>query len=465
MKNLTIAGVVILLLLIGNFIFNKDDEPKVEKGRLVDESITITTYTSNEELHNSALVSIPFLEVMPNAKVNVALDVAGASVKVVSGTPTSARKNWSSGFYFETIEGLEGVRTGTITVDGKPHSVSVVHKKQNLEDLIDTSSVDNPEEAMLGIARIAHAQEVREVVYDDVTDINQKPSECGPTSAANSLIDLVKRNEGETLGDPAALIEELKGLMKWNLKNGVLPDNFVDGKNAWAEKHDLPIVTTKVGDSNGETTIEKLMEAMDAGAGVELRIKLADANKVQKSGHMVTVTGYHTDGEQVYLDVSDPFTEDSGTETIEIRGNRISNYGPWNGYTILSWGFVQTWTAPEEEVSEGESGASVEDEESKSAVTTGEEFDRGHIAIESTFSHVKPGEYSEIYVSVTGLNRGQEVTVRLSGGGHTGTPQVVEADSNGVAHYTYRITQHDTYDIHAYDIDGNEIEAMGLVVE
>ena len=64
---------------------------------------------------------------------------------------------------------------------------------------------------------------------------------------------------------------------------------------------------------------------------------------------------------------------------------------------------------------------------------------------EMTYAHVVPGEYSEIYVVMTGLLSGDRVTARLYGGDHNGTPQVVDVDKNGVAHFTWRISKYGSY--------------------
>jgi hypothetical protein len=61
------------------------------------------------------------------------------------------------------------------------------------------------------------------------------------------------------------------------------------------------------------------------------------------------------------------------------------------------------------------------------------------------FEHVKPGEYSEVYLAVI-TDRGTEVTTTLTGPGVSDTAtKTVTADSNGLAHFTWKIVSYGTY--------------------
>lgn len=68
--------------------------------------------------------------------------------------------------------------------------------------------------------------------------------------------------------------------------------------------------------------------------------------------------------------------------------------------------------------------------------------------IDMAFAHVQPGEYSEVYATVTGLTPGDQVSIRLNSGlvdAETSAPQVADADSNGIAHFTWRISSYGKY--------------------
>lgn len=450
-KTTYIWGILVLLILILLIFFGSKGTPGGHN--VISDTITVTTFTNNGVANENALVRVPFLTALSASQVSVGLDsnidgTVSPDEIVVAEVPATTRKDWDSGFYFVAPEGLPDVTKGEVTVDGQIIPVSVKHETQELGDSIDLSNVTLPEESMKGLGGVplAYADEVTEVTYDNAPDISQRPGECAPTAAANSLIDLVGRNSGAGLGDPFDLIDDLKEHMHWTRENGVLPDDFVAGKNSWAKDHNLPITTKKVGDANGVKTPEEIQKALENGDAVELRIKFADRNLHAVGGHMVTVTGIHTNGEQTYIDISDPYTKNNGTETVEIRSNQLTNYGPWKGITVLSWGFVESWTGTQTDTS---ARTSVETPANENSFGNEPAMQSSKPTLELSFDHVKPGEYSEVYAVVTGLTPGDEVTARLTGGGHNGTPQVVDADENGVAHFTYRITQYGTYTVDA----------------
>jgi hypothetical protein len=85
--------------------------------------------------------------------------------------------------------------------------------------------------------------------------------------------------------------------------------------------------------------------------------------------------------------------------------------------------------------------------------------------LETSFSHVKPGEYSEIYATVI-TTPGTEVTFRASGPGlmeHKG-PVVIVADRDGVANFTWKINLYGTYTIKATSQDNQNGLSSDIVV-
>ncbi|MFT5037204.1 MAG: hypothetical protein ACI9VM_000781 [Candidatus Azotimanducaceae bacterium] len=63
-----------------------------------------------------------------------------------------------------------------------------------------------------------------------------------------------------------------------------------------------------------------------------------------------------------------------------------------------------------------------------------------HEVIEVTFAHVKPGEYSEVYVSVSNVEPGKAIRVSLDGVDvDDGSEQLLGADANGTASFTFRV--------------------------
>ncbi|QQG38292.1 MAG: hypothetical protein HYS26_01955 [Candidatus Kaiserbacteria bacterium] len=214
------------------------------------------------------------------------------------------------------------------------------------EDLLELEKVTDPENAMKGLFYgVAFAKEPATEAGRITPDIGQRIAECAPTAAANSIISLAEdHGQSDKLPADADLIDQLKGDMDWTPENGVLPDDFVEGKNRWAATHGLPIQTTKVGDQHGRTTIEALLDGLAEGGAAEMRIKFADARGKATGGHMVTVTGVRVVGDQTFVEVADPRTPE-GYDTYEVEGNTLKDY-PYEGIAVISWGFVQRWVEP-----------------------------------------------------------------------------------------------------------------------
>lgn len=299
-----------------------------------------------------ALIQLPFIKDSARSLLDVYLDLNDDGKyedqeQVIKNGRVSGVAGKYSGYYFVMPETSSQITRAKVVLAEKSYELEVETLEMDTSELLGMGSVTDPENAMkgLGIAEVFAQSEPIEIVTEGVPDLNQRVGECAPTAAANSLISLVAKNGGEDLvpGDPVDFIQNLKQHMNWTPENGVLPDDFVQGKNAWAAAAGVPIRTVKVGDKDGITTIEAIRDALAKGGAVELRLKFADENLNAEGGHMVTVTGIHQGEGQTYLDINDPVTANSGTETVEIRGNQIVNYGPWEGVAVLSWGFVQTW--------------------------------------------------------------------------------------------------------------------------
>jgi len=84
--------------------------------------------------------------------------------------------------------------------------------------------------------------------------------------------------------------------------------------------------------------------------------------------------------------------------------------------------------------------------------------------MELSYAHVAPGEYTEVYAVVKGAKPGELVTAHLNRlptltatgtGGKTETLMVV-ADENGVAHFTWEITQYGEYKVETDLYDGDD---------
>lgn len=351
MKKLHILGAVTLLILALVAVLLLTSKESVAEP-LIGEEVLITRFESGGRGTGKVLVQVPFVRSLQNGgDVRISVDQNadgsfGEGEAVVVDMPVIGRESWHSGYYANTdLEIVDGM-SAEVLIEGTPHRATVKVHVVDVGELLDLETVTDPENATKGWGiEVAHAEEVVQNVVADVPDLNQRKGECAPTAAANSLISLVAKNGGEDLipGDPQDFIENLKRHMNWTPENGVPPDDFVAGKNRWAAAAGVPIRTEKVGDTHGITTIDAIKDMLDDQHAVELRIKFADADLNPRGGHMVTVVGVHQGEGQTYLEINDPVTPNSGTEMVEIRNNQVVNYGPWQGITVLSWGFIQIW--------------------------------------------------------------------------------------------------------------------------
>lgn len=195
-------------------------------------------------------------------------------------------------------------------------------------------------------------------------DLAQNFMECAAVSAANSLMSLAGENDvldklPEFTGE---LIEELKTDMKF--KNGITLDNMVIGKNAFAQRHNLPIST----ELKFAPTKEDILAALRSGAAVELSFAFVrSASGRKNTGHVVTLVG--ASPSQIF--VHDSGTPD-GTDTLSMFGtvqtpkNTFINvpYPLWDGVAYIDGIVIQNWTeakrASESYTDAGEAGSEVE---------------------------------------------------------------------------------------------------------
>lgn len=184
------------------------------------------------------------------------------------------------------------------------------------------------------------------VFNSDVPDITQGRNECVPTSTANSLLWLAKKHSFEDKM-PASnndLISELKTDLNWSADAGVYtastldkdnPDNYLAGKQRFTERRGIPIETHQIGGKFDLGIFEKMGTELQKGQDVEITVEYGeyytdDAGQQRyrrRGGHMVTVVGAWTAGENKYLDIHDPASRGPGTLDIyRIDGTRVVDY-------------------------------------------------------------------------------------------------------------------------------------------
>ncbi len=318
---------VLLLVVVAGFYiyFSKPDQ-------ILSQKLELSLFGEK------GLLYLDFVHDLPEP---VNLKISQGNIVLADDVSVLAKNNWRSGVPINNVGGLGEGSEVEIDINGVLYvrTVNIISRET---DVLELSKVTNPEESMKGWTSVAYAQDepIESAYRPGVPDIGQAIAECAPTSAANSIISLMEEH-GATPPADSQLVSELKADMDWTPENGVLPPQFVEGKNKWAARNGLHIRTTLAGDQHGRGSLEKIMDEMAKGAAAELRIKFADAQGKATGGHMVTVVGVRTESGQTFIDINDPRTPE-GTDTYEVNGNTIEGY-PYNGMALVSWGFIQTW--------------------------------------------------------------------------------------------------------------------------
>lgn len=165
-----------------------------------------------------------------------------------------------------------------------------------------------------------------------VPDITQKRNECVPTSTANSILWLAQEYnfKDKIPASQEALIEELKRDMKWTRYGVDVQADFLTGKRDFFLRYNIPIETHVIGRPFDLEIVPKIAVELEKGQDVEIAIEYGamDRNgRYQRlGGHMVTVVGAQSIGEDQYLDFHDPLSEDSLVDIYRITGTRVVDY-------------------------------------------------------------------------------------------------------------------------------------------
>ena len=149
---------------------------------------------------------------------------------------------------------------------------------------------------------------------------------------------------GDLPSDPQDIIDELKEDMSWD-ESGIDDSNFLPGKSAFIQRHNLPITTTVI----DRPSMEDLRNAIENGCAVEITLTgirgPADNPNYQ---HSLTLDGIAKAGNEAAVFVSDPATP-SGSDMHMISlsgGDRpyiLVDYPNWSGLSIISKIHIQCW--------------------------------------------------------------------------------------------------------------------------
>ena len=165
-------------------------------------------------------------------------------------------------------------------------------------------------------------------------DIAQRTNECGPTSAANSLIWLAKKH-GFTDKLPQAggevdtnqlildLMEDMTGSNNRPF-GGLRGNQMFDGKKKFVEDNNLPITVeggNKDTNATGSNTFNFLIDEITRGQDVELLVDWPTPGM-----HWVTVTGYGIVNGKAVIYVHDPDDDKSGKAIWTLEQDEDGNF-------------------------------------------------------------------------------------------------------------------------------------------
>ncbi len=186
-----------------------------------------------------------------------------------------------------------------------------------------------------------------------VPDIEQQFNECGPTSAANSILWLAERYnflqklpaDADGVPDTAQLVLDLMKAMAGTTDRpfrGLKGDQMFTGKKAYVEALHLPFkVEGGNGDraSRGAASFDFIVQHLARRQPSELLIWMPDG-----SGHWVTVTGCATDDSRALLFVHDPDDKKTATAVWELA---VDHGGKPDGDLILPGHCALGWAVSE----------------------------------------------------------------------------------------------------------------------
>lgn len=187
-----------------------------------------------------------------------------------------------------------------------------------------------------------------DIYNKDVPDLpprKGKANECFPTAATNSLLWLSKKDHFEDkMPQPAtqdAVSDELDRDLGWNAKSGVEDAKMVDGKNAFASRHKIPLHTKKIDNEiiEGRSDLwDKLVKELQDGEDVELIIQKKESQRGTSTlGHAVTVVGANDKNGKQQIIIHDLLTP-QGNDTYEVRRDgQVQGYGAIAGKFFVGY--------------------------------------------------------------------------------------------------------------------------------
>src|SRR3989338_910741 len=387
MKKVFIIVAVIVVLGVVGYVMSRSGGPADEAApqHLLGDAVTIYVYTINGVATGGGTLSVPFIANTDKEWfVNVLADfnndgTFNTDEWVARNQVARVFENYNNNFVLDLsdIALTEGQQVNTRMVltnnrleqtwDGVAPKNSAARDSQALvqtyemADIIGINVPGASEDLKRGplaaffapIPQTAYAQDsnINTFRQQPMPDIRQDGMECTPTATANNLISLAqeKGRRNDLPQNPQDIINELKRDMQFH--NGVLLRNIISGKEAFAQRHNLPILTERI----DNPTAQDIASAINRGCVVELSMAWVRSRSGHpNTGHVVSVAGVSTATGVNQIQVHDPATP-SGVDTYDLSfevqaGERKFegvNYPMWDGVEFIDAIFVKCWTGVE----------------------------------------------------------------------------------------------------------------------
>ena len=395
MRNILIAVVVIVLAIAAWFFFgNSGSEngtvtytaPGVET---IAENGTLFMYTVKGESNSGAALSLGFTKDAEYSLLNAAIDFNGDGAYsedewvvqnqvrfVENGNDLSAvdlPDGFSGNSELSSIAAFSSsdLSSEWLSSEEIEHAhVVLTPTPYELNDILGLDVPGNGPGVYRGFADgfsaqapIAYASSHLPIVNVDsslnIGDLPQGNMECAPTSITNNLQALTThQGNRDDLPDAQTMIDQLKTDLKFGDegKAGVLDKNYIEGKNAFMRRYNLPIITTEI----SRPSVQQIADAISSGAVVEMDLAFIDASAGNSTfgSHVVTLTGISSDGSSATIRGRDSATPE-GNESwsffprTEERPNTQLHYPMWRSATIVNKIYIQRYVSIDEAITAG----------------------------------------------------------------------------------------------------------------
>lgn len=361
MKILTLILVLILGLVVAcSSDVSQNNQVSTSASDIISDSGTIEVYEIGGEPTDLAHLSIPFIQDYGNMFISITADLNGDGTKtlIVENMPAKARDGGINRFAINVSEGISENVVANVYFSDLPNveldennfqlatlQVTTVDVDDEIAISAPGASPDLKRGSFIPLV-LANPQDGVSEREGEIPDLEGGPMDCFPIATANNLISLANTHglRDKLPQDPKDMVDELKDDMQFD--DGVLKQNFMQGKQAFVDRYKLPITTTQI----DRPSYDDLDEALAQDCAVEISTTfLRSRSGKPDTGHVITGVGVSTDGDDVRIMVHDPATRtgDDVYETQMTGGDSpfilIKDYPFWDGIMIVDAIYVQCY--------------------------------------------------------------------------------------------------------------------------